>query len=164
MEGLDALGSLFGGGGGGSCDHVCPGGLDKVRNKDHVPTSNGCGTGGFKINSEFEFTPCCDVHDKVCGSVCPVRCCKTQADKFTSAMTPATYLAFRAGIARAKMIAKRNLIPALRTCAKILYVQSVKHVRAVSSLTVLRLLSLARSVKRRRSANRMLRSWSWGPK
>jgi secretory phospholipase A2 len=32
-------------------------------------TSNGCGPEGMTLQSEFEFTPCCDVHD-ICYGTC----------------------------------------------------------------------------------------------
>lgn len=49
-----------------------PGGKP-VRNRNHVPTSDGCGSLGFEIASEYlpleEMTKCCDTHD-ICYDTC----------------------------------------------------------------------------------------------
>lgn len=44
-----------------------------VRNRNHVPKSDGCGSLGFQIASEYlpleEMTKCCDSHD-ICYDTC----------------------------------------------------------------------------------------------
>eukprot|EP00759_Apiculatamorpha_spiralis_P055212 PhF_6_TR7322/c0_g1_i1/m.10979/K01047/PLA2G, SPLA2; secretory phospholipase A2 len=54
------------------CSFKCPDGSKPKKQKaSHVPSSNGCGTAGFKVDPEFGFEPCCDEHDKcydTCGS------------------------------------------------------------------------------------------------
>ncbi|CAG4955948.1 unnamed protein product [Parnassius apollo] len=55
------------------CIFSCPGGQKPVRNKIHIPKSDGCGSLGFDVYSEYlpleEMTKCCDAHD-ICYDTC----------------------------------------------------------------------------------------------
>lgn len=48
-------------------------GQKPVRNRNHIPKSDGCGSLGFEISSEYlpleEMTKCCDAHD-ICYDTC----------------------------------------------------------------------------------------------
>lgn len=48
-------------------------GQKAVRNRNHVPKSDGCGSVGFEVASEYlplvEMTKCCDNHD-ICYDTC----------------------------------------------------------------------------------------------
>lgn len=48
-------------------------GTRPVRNRNHVPKSDGCGSLGFEIASEYlpleDMTKCCDAHD-ICYDTC----------------------------------------------------------------------------------------------
>ncbi|XP_011301579.1 group XIIA secretory phospholipase A2 [Fopius arisanus] len=56
-----------------TCVFQCPSGLTPKPNKNHVPQSNGCGSLGIEISSEYlplsEMTKCCDQHD-ICYDTC----------------------------------------------------------------------------------------------
>eukprot|EP01087_Luapelamoeba_hula_P000629 TRINITY_DN10477_c0_g1_i1.p1 TRINITY_DN10477_c0_g1~~TRINITY_DN10477_c0_g1_i1.p1 ORF type:complete len:186 (+),score=19.08 TRINITY_DN10477_c0_g1_i1:1-558(+) len=61
---------LRGGGGGKQCLYTCPrSGMRIGARSGHVPSSNGCGAMGMMASSAFDFTPCCDEHDK-CYDTC----------------------------------------------------------------------------------------------
>ncbi|CAH1639122.1 unnamed protein product [Spodoptera littoralis] len=55
------------------CIFNCPEGSRPVRNRNHIPKSDGCGSLGFEIASEYlpleEMTKCCDSHD-ICYDTC----------------------------------------------------------------------------------------------
>ncbi|KAG7312361.1 hypothetical protein JYU34_001850 [Plutella xylostella] len=55
------------------CIYSCPEGQRPVRNRNHIPKSDGCGSLGFQISSEYlpleEMTKCCDAHD-ICYDTC----------------------------------------------------------------------------------------------
>ncbi|XP_013180226.1 PREDICTED: group XIIA secretory phospholipase A2 [Papilio xuthus] len=55
------------------CIFTCPGGQKPVRNRNHIPKSDGCGSLGFDISTEYlpieEMTKCCDAHD-ICYDTC----------------------------------------------------------------------------------------------
>lgn len=48
-------------------------GAKTTRNRNHVPSSNGCGPLGFEIDKQYlplqEMTSCCDKHD-ICYDTC----------------------------------------------------------------------------------------------
>ena len=68
------LGGMFanlgGGDADGGCTHKCEeaGHVPRAR-AGHAPSSNGCGSMGFRVATEFDFEPCCHVHD-VCYDTC----------------------------------------------------------------------------------------------
>ncbi|CAG9564756.1 unnamed protein product [Danaus chrysippus] len=55
------------------CIFTCPEGHKPVRNRNHVPKSDGCGSLGFEISSDYlpieQMTRCCDAHD-ICYDTC----------------------------------------------------------------------------------------------
>lgn len=48
-------------------------GQKPVRNRNHIPSSDGCGSLGFEISTEYlpieQMTKCCDNHD-ICYDTC----------------------------------------------------------------------------------------------
>lgn len=48
-------------------------GQKPVRNRNHIPSSDGCGSLGFEISNEYlpieQMTKCCDNHD-ICYDTC----------------------------------------------------------------------------------------------
>ncbi|MDP2435599.1 MAG: hypothetical protein Q8P67_07640 [archaeon] len=52
-----------------ACQFQCPDGGTPVARKEHLPSTNGCGTFGIKVGTEFHFEPCCDDHD-LCYDTC----------------------------------------------------------------------------------------------
>ena len=52
-----------------SCQFECPAGHRAVARAEHQPSSNGCGTAGFRIGTEFDFEDCCHEHD-LCYDQC----------------------------------------------------------------------------------------------
>lgn len=56
-----------------NCVFTCPNGATPVRNKLYMPSSDGCGALGLKINSEYlpaaEMEGCCNDHD-ICYDTC----------------------------------------------------------------------------------------------
>lgn len=55
------------------CEFKCPPGKIKKINKQHTPSTNGCGSQGLQIDvSEFKgVSTCCDEHD-LCYDVCNI--------------------------------------------------------------------------------------------
>ncbi|RZC37281.1 group XIIA secretory phospholipase A2 [Asbolus verrucosus] len=55
------------------CVFKCPTNVTPKPNRNHVPSSNGCGSLGLKINSDYlpvgQMTKCCDLHD-ICYDTC----------------------------------------------------------------------------------------------
>ncbi|KAL4709055.1 hypothetical protein ACJJTC_005916 [Scirpophaga incertulas] len=55
------------------CIFTCADGVKPTRNRNHIPKSDGCGSLGFKISTEYlpleEMTKCCDEHD-ICYDTC----------------------------------------------------------------------------------------------
>lgn len=56
-----------------NCIFKCPGGATPVRNKFYTPTSDGCGSLGMRINTDYlpavEMEQCCNAHD-ICYETC----------------------------------------------------------------------------------------------
>lgn len=44
-------------------DFICPKGKILKPKKNYVPSSNGCGTAGIQVQTDDDFTKCCNVHD-----------------------------------------------------------------------------------------------------
>ena len=65
----------------GKCRYSCRRGLKKVTNKNHVPSSNGCGSFGIEVDFSHipNLTKCCDKHD-LCYDECgnPRKSCDFQ--------------------------------------------------------------------------------------
>ena len=55
----------------GECKYSCRRGLKKVNNKNHAPSSNGCGSFGVEIDLSHipNLSNCCDKHD-ICYDEC----------------------------------------------------------------------------------------------
>ncbi|CAG5135604.1 unnamed protein product [Candidula unifasciata] len=54
------------------CRYTCPNGSKPKRRKNHIPSTNGCGSFGFQLEkyiSVKELTSCCDEHD-ICYDTC----------------------------------------------------------------------------------------------
>ncbi|KAK7507640.1 hypothetical protein BaRGS_00001575 [Batillaria attramentaria] len=53
------------------CKYTCPGGMQPKERKRHVPSSNGCGSFGLKLDVQHfpVIERCCDEHD-VCYDTC----------------------------------------------------------------------------------------------
>lgn len=70
--GID-LGKLMGGGGGvgsgNSCAFKCKHGAPPRPREGHKPTFNGCGVPGFKVDTKYGMTDCCNEHD-ICYHTC----------------------------------------------------------------------------------------------
>ncbi|XP_055599170.1 group XIIB secretory phospholipase A2-like protein [Uranotaenia lowii] len=56
-----------------NCVYKCPGGSTPSRNKFYIPQSDGCGSLGLKIDTEYlpaaEMETCCNAHD-ICYDTC----------------------------------------------------------------------------------------------
>ncbi|CAH3027715.1 unnamed protein product [Porites evermanni] len=57
--------------GGDNCVFKCPKGHKPLANPKHIPSSDGCGSMGIKLDTTHfaGFTRCCDLHDK-CYDTC----------------------------------------------------------------------------------------------
>jgi len=72
LAGLGDLAKMFAMmSGGDECKLTCPKSIEPTANPKHKPSSNGCGSFGFKFDvSKFPgFTSCCDAHD-MCYDTC----------------------------------------------------------------------------------------------
>jgi len=61
-----------------SCTFECPGEAKPVAIPDHVPSHNGCGSYGFRLEEFVKipgFTECCNIHD-----ICYEKCNKVKDD------------------------------------------------------------------------------------
>lgn len=81
------------------CVFKCPTGVAPKPNRNHVPSSNGCGSLGLKINSEYlpfgAMESCCNAHD-ICYDTCNKdkdmcdldfkRCLYKQCDEYTGSV------------------------------------------------------------------------------
>jgi len=103
-----------------NCVYQCPGNQNPVKNKLHAPTSDGCGSLGMKINTEYlpapEMARCCDSHDicyDTCNSdkeLCDIefkRCLYKYCDSFE------------------KGTAQETLIKGCKTAAKVLFTGTI---------------------------------------
>ena len=71
LESLGAFFKLMSGGSDKECKMECPKGSVPLPRPGHVPSSNGCGSLGIKLDTSMfpGFEKCCDSHDK-CYDTC----------------------------------------------------------------------------------------------
>ncbi|XP_046855039.1 group XIIA secretory phospholipase A2-like [Xenia sp. Carnegie-2017] len=74
QKSIETLGSFFklmSSGDEQSCKATCPDGSEPVPRPGHIPSSNGCGSMGIKLDTSIfpSFENCCNAHDK-CYDVC----------------------------------------------------------------------------------------------
>jgi len=62
--------AMQGGYGGGPKQPQCPTGQTGVTKRGYRAYGNGCGTGGIKVSSEFDFEECCTYTHDVCYVTC----------------------------------------------------------------------------------------------
>jgi len=67
-----------------ACTLGCTSGRGLQKRPGFEPYSNGCGSYGLSVKSEFGFTPCCDEHDKCYGTCGKTR--KACDDAFLACM------------------------------------------------------------------------------